>query len=86
MNGGGEGGRGLNIWIRAEDGSEINIGGKNTVQVSKGDRIVIATPGGGGWGKTTDVEPAAVIRSNTARGTTLGNGSVGQRTALGESA
>ncbi|KAJ2722570.1 hypothetical protein GGI07_003213 [Coemansia sp. Benny D115] len=28
----------------------INIGAKNTVYVSPGDRIVIMTPGGGGWG------------------------------------
>jgi 5-oxoprolinase (ATP-hydrolysing) len=28
----------------------INIGGKATVWMGKGDRIVIETPGGGAWG------------------------------------
>ncbi len=28
----------------------INIGGKATVLMGKGDRLVIETPGGGGWG------------------------------------
>jgi 5-oxoprolinase (ATP-hydrolysing) len=28
----------------------INIGGKATVFVGKGDRLIIHTPGGGGWG------------------------------------
>ena len=28
----------------------INIGGKATVFMGKGDRLVIETPGGGGWG------------------------------------
>jgi N-methylhydantoinase B/oxoprolinase/acetone carboxylase alpha subunit len=29
---------------------EINIGGKATVRMGKGDRLRIETPGGGGWG------------------------------------
>ncbi|KAI0472581.1 5-oxoprolinase [Xylariaceae sp. FL0804] len=29
----------------------INLGGKNSVQMQAGDRIVICTPGGGGWGR-----------------------------------
>ena len=32
------------------DGTEISLGGKWTGQVQPGDRIVIETPGGGGWG------------------------------------
>ncbi|KAF8154608.1 Hydantoinase B/oxoprolinase [Crassisporium funariophilum] len=63
MEGGGPGGLGLNTWIkqcRKEDGDydeksdlrtrEINIGGKATVWMGKGDQLVIATPGGGAWG------------------------------------
>jgi 5-oxoprolinase (ATP-hydrolysing) len=54
---------GKNTWIkqlREEDGDmdnqnesrtrEINIGGKATVWMGKGDRLVIETPGGGAWG------------------------------------
>ena len=29
---------------------EINIGGKATIFMGKGDRLVIETPGGGAWG------------------------------------
>lgn len=28
----------------------INLGGKQTVKMGKGDRIIVCTPGGGGWG------------------------------------
>ncbi|KAG1725874.1 Hydantoinase B/oxoprolinase [Suillus paluster] len=58
---------GRNTWIkqrRTEDGDipeetsnedlgprHINIGGKATVFMGKGDRLLIETPGGGGWGR-----------------------------------
>ncbi|KAJ3992131.1 Hydantoinase B/oxoprolinase [Lentinula boryana] len=65
MEGGGPGALGRNTWIkkpRAEDGDlpensnepkstrNINIGGKATVWMGKGDRLLIETPGGGAWG------------------------------------
>ena len=63
LEGGEPGARGRNIWVkqpREEDGDKvegdggrariINIGGKATVLMGKGDRMVIHTPGGGGWG------------------------------------
>ena len=63
MEGGGPGGLGRNTWIkqcRTEDGDldektelrerNINIGGKATVWMGKGDRLLIETPGGGAWG------------------------------------
>lgn len=46
----------------SESGSEpqepryINIGGKATVWMGKGDRLLIETPGGGGWGLTEEAE------------------------------
>lgn len=46
---------------KAEDGKKvveeeveyryINMGGKNTASMQAGERIIINTPGGGGWGK-----------------------------------
>ncbi|KAK0548808.1 hypothetical protein OC844_006970 [Tilletia horrida] len=33
----------------------INMGGKTTVKFGRGDRIVIETPGGGGWGAPEEV-------------------------------
>ncbi|CAK5262241.1 unnamed protein product [Mycena citricolor] len=63
MEGGEPGALGRNTWIkklRKEDGDltedanalsrDINIGGKATVWMGKGDRLLIETPGGGAWG------------------------------------
>jgi 5-oxoprolinase (ATP-hydrolysing) len=32
----------------------INLGGKNTAAMKAGERIIVCTPGGGGWGKVGD--------------------------------
>ncbi|KAF8201216.1 Hydantoinase B/oxoprolinase [Mycena galopus ATCC 62051] len=64
LEGGGPGALGRNTWVkklRKEDGDltdengalgerYINIGGKATVWMGKGDRLLIETPGGGAWG------------------------------------
>ena len=36
----------------------INLGGKNTAAMKAGERIIICTPGGGGWGKISDRKEA----------------------------
>ncbi|GAA5884844.1 hypothetical protein JCM6882_007118 [Rhodosporidiobolus microsporus] len=36
----------------------VNLGGKATVRMGRGDRIVIETPGGGGWGKVGEEKTA----------------------------
>jgi 5-oxoprolinase (ATP-hydrolysing) len=51
LAGGEPGEPGLNLWIRASKGVTLNVGGKNTLVVAKGDRVRICTPGGGSWGK-----------------------------------
>jgi 5-oxoprolinase (ATP-hydrolysing) len=67
MAGGDPAAMGRNTWIKQrrsengdipeEDSNEdlgprhINIGGKATVFMGKGDRLLIETPGGGGWGE-----------------------------------
>jgi 5-oxoprolinase (ATP-hydrolysing) len=50
MAGGEPGQRGLNLLRFAEDGREISLGGKNTISVQPGDRLLIHSPGGGGYG------------------------------------
>lgn len=56
MEGGGDGKRGLNTWIREAESKNgkvevrVNVGGKGSVKVSPGDRFVVETPGGGAWG------------------------------------
>ena len=87
MNGGGEGARGENYWVRS-DGSEVSIGGKSTVDVGKGDRLIICTPGGGGWGKVEE-GPGDKQRLDQDRKEKLsaqGNGSIGNIVSAGESA
>lgn len=52
MHGGENGKRGKNYLIKNSQNQKriISLGGKNTANVNSGDRIVILTPGGGGWG------------------------------------
>lgn len=57
MEGGEDGERGANYWVRRvknEAGEDewrwVNMGSKNMVRMQAGDRAVIHTPGGGGWG------------------------------------
>ncbi|KAK8078689.1 hypothetical protein PG994_002496 [Apiospora phragmitis] len=59
---GGEGGSsGANYWVQRRDGEGedggdrwINIGSRGQVDMQTGDRCVIHTPGGGGWGQPDD--------------------------------
>jgi 5-oxoprolinase (ATP-hydrolysing) len=53
MEGGADGMRGRNSIIKKDETAEkavISLGGKATVRLEKGDRIVVESPGGGGWG------------------------------------
>ena len=63
MEGGAPGAMGRNTWVkqpRRDDGDRdentppapraVNIGGKATVFMGKGDRLLIETPGAGAWG------------------------------------
>jgi len=54
LRGGEPGQPGRNLLIR--DGSERLLEGMVTLQVEAGDRLVVETPGGGGWGKEMDRE------------------------------
>ena len=49
LSGGGPGASGEDWLIRAGGGRE-RLPGKVTVDVAAGDRLVVLTPGGGGWG------------------------------------
>lgn len=92
---GGEGGqRGRNSWLK-KNGQVINLGGKNTVRVGAGDRIVIESPGGGGFGSahastvTTNGGPLVVNGYGSQKlkeFVGVGNGSVEILRSMGESA
>ncbi|SPO06723.1 related to 5-oxoprolinase [Cephalotrichum gorgonifer] len=65
LAGGGDGQAGQNVWVRrvpkpdaAGEGAKeeyeqrfCNLGSKNSAPMNAGDRIIIRTPGGGGWGE-----------------------------------
>ena len=87
MAGGADGARGLNLLQRA-DGRRINLGGKNTVAVTAGDRLVLHTPGGGGYGAEAAISDAsgAAAPPPPARVPALSDrGSVAEYTRLQES-
>ncbi|KAL4938920.1 hypothetical protein BDV06DRAFT_231453 [Aspergillus oleicola] len=70
LAGGEPGQAGLNLYVKKEkEGEErvINIGGKMELQVQPGERILIHTPGGGGWGAPT-VEDAEGMSMGTSAG------------------
>ncbi|PWN18021.1 hypothetical protein BCV69DRAFT_285620 [Microstroma glucosiphilum] len=55
LAGGGDAKCGLNFWRRWDEETQsylgdINMGGKNSAAMKAKDRILIMTPGGGGWG------------------------------------
>ncbi|KAI9020814.1 Hydantoinase B/oxoprolinase-domain-containing protein [Phycomyces nitens] len=60
--GGQDGKTGLNLWIRSSDGKEhpVNLSGKNSALFGKGDRIIIQSPGGGGYGAQQEGSPGMV--------------------------
>jgi 5-oxoprolinase (ATP-hydrolysing) len=112
LEGGGDGGCGLNVWMRkvdqrnvdgesdaaqraketGKDGKEegdgevqfqaINLGAKNTAAMRPGERIIIHTPGGGGWGKEGEKENIKQGRDHTEG---WKKGSVAERQSTAES-
>lgn len=53
MDGGEEGACGLNLWV-TKGNRVVNMGGKGSIPMKTGDRVVIMTPGGGGYGKVVE--------------------------------
>ncbi|KAJ5208898.1 hypothetical protein N7449_003277 [Penicillium cf. viridicatum] len=84
MAGGADGKRGKNTWI-TKAGRHISVGGKNSIRVQPGDRFVIETPGGGGYGvlgepKKSNVDQSTVMPSFVP----IANGSVAANRSLAE--
>lgn len=87
MRGGDPGMRGLNQWIKT-NGRTINLGGKNSVAVSAGDRVVINTPGGGGFGSKNEKNGRVeeLSSKDESEFIPVANGTVELIRSLGESA
>lgn len=82
MAGGSDGGRGKNTWI-TKDGRHISVGGKNSIRVQAGDRFVIETPGGGGYGVPGEVKKPIVDQSTVMPSfVPIANGSVAANQSL----
>lgn len=72
MAGGGPGMSGKNTLVEKMHGGGqrlVNVGGRKDFRVGAGDKVIIETPGGGGWGKPGDekvvvvkTEPEAEVR------------------------
>jgi N-methylhydantoinase B len=50
LEGGGPGACGED-WLLTPDGARRRLPGKTTLDVAPGDRLLVKTPGGGGWGR-----------------------------------
>lgn len=89
MEGGEDGKRGQNLWVK-KNGRTINLGGKNTAMMNAGDRIVVQSPGGGGWGTPSLVNGNGLVGSvaksiqKTFQG--VASGTVSMIQSMGESA
>jgi 5-oxoprolinase (ATP-hydrolysing) len=73
MRGGQPGAVGVNLFIKKLPNGEdrvINLGPKNSIQAAVGDRMVVMTPGGGGWGNAA--EAAAPGAEHINGGTVVG--------------
>ncbi|KAI8234038.1 hypothetical protein K4K54_009294 [Colletotrichum sp. SAR 10_86] len=71
MMGGENGESGANYWVqKTEDGGErwISIGPRGQVDMKTGDRCVIHTPGGGGWGIPDEDEGSQINGTNGVDG------------------
>ena len=64
---------GKNLLIRKQDGIVLNLGGKNQYSADAGDRIVIMTPGGGGYGLSSSYRHQAQVSHRRA---SLDSGSI----------
>lgn len=88
LAGGDDGACGLNLWVRRDpstgESRVLNLGGKNTAIVGKGDRIIICTPGGGGYGRSG--EEGLLPNKEIDAAVLLMRGSVEEYRRIGESA
>ncbi|KAK9371065.1 Hydantoinase B/oxoprolinase-domain-containing protein [Lipomyces kononenkoae] len=91
LAGGEEAQCGLNLWVRLIDDGKgakkeriINLGGKNTAAMQPGERIIICTPGGGGYGPV-HLDADIGVRKTDPRANWRGQGSVAIYSAIQES-
>ncbi len=69
---------------KEEEERIISLGGKNTANMKPGERIIVMTPGGGGWGRKGEKSQAEKSRSDSMAA--WKKGSLAMRMAMQESA
>lgn len=87
LHGGNDGTRGLNYWYRkTKDGEyrRVSLGGKTSFKVESGDRVVIMTPGGGGYGLSQKPQSAEVEFAVKSSQPSILTGSVGMTSIIQE--
>ncbi|KAF4450927.1 5-oxoprolinase (ATP-hydrolysing) [Fusarium austroafricanum] len=85
LEGGEEGQRGQNIWVRKDPvtgaSRQVSLGPRKTSHFAAGDRIIILTPGGGGYGSALDTPTGLEVPERDSRAL-LTNGSLGVRHSI----
>lgn len=84
MKGGKEGLRGRNSWVSKATGMTSSIGGKASVDVEPGDRVIIETPGGGGYGEPRGGQNFDLSQTRSSSFVPIASGSVAEDRALAE--
>lgn len=69
---------------KGEEERRINLGGKNTASMKPGERIIVMTPGGGGWGQKGQASQAEKWGRDSKAA--WRKGSLAMRTEMQESA
>lgn len=95
LNGGEDGACGLNLWVRNVEKTDrdqskektyeerqINLGAKNSAPMNAGDRIIVYTPGGGGWGAVGEESVANRKLVDYTEGWKKGSGAARDEAAL----
>ncbi|KAF5693047.1 5-oxoprolinase (ATP-hydrolyzing) [Fusarium denticulatum] len=85
LEGGEEGQRGQNIWVRKDPVTgamrQVSLGPRKTSHFAAGDRIIILTPGGGGYGSASETKDEVAVPERDSR-SLLTNGSLGVRHSI----
>ncbi|KAF5547424.1 5-oxoprolinase (ATP-hydrolyzing) [Fusarium napiforme] len=85
LEGGEEGQRGQNIWVRKDPITgamrQVSLGPRKTSHFAVGDRIIILTPGGGGYGLASETKDEVAVPERDSR-SLLTNGSLGVRHSI----
>lgn len=88
LEGGADGRRGENVWVRTDPVTgaqrQVSLGPRKTSHFQRGDRIIIRTPGGGGWGAEGEPEgeeEGKVARVSASR-SLMTNGTLGVRNSI----